>query len=107
MLSEDSFAVPEMLRRTVEKFSQREGVKGILVCDKEGLTLQSNLPTTDAETISAHVASLVTKVYRVAEAIGKGELSSIFIEMMQHEVLLTPDPESGFTIVVLKEKSTS
>ena len=99
----DEYMLPQILDRTVKRLSAREGVEGILICDKDGLVLRSNMPPDDAERIAGYVSSLVTKVYRVVDHIPKvGDLSSLFIEIPKKEIIVTPDLEAGFTIVVIK-----
>lgn len=100
----DSFATPSILQATVKKLSAREGVRGILVCDAEGMSLQTTLPSERAEAVSAHISSLVSKINSVKDELDQGELASIFIEGDKSEVIITPDFESGFTIVVLRDK---
>jgi predicted regulator of Ras-like GTPase activity (Roadblock/LC7/MglB family) len=63
------------------------------------------MPLEDAERVAAHVSSMVTKVYRVVDNIDQvGDLASLFIEIPGKEVIVTPDLEAGFTIVVIKER---
>ena len=56
-MSNDEYVIPSVLQNTIKRLAARRGVKGILVCDEDGLPLQSNLPQSDAERVSAHVAS--------------------------------------------------
>ncbi|MFW9992236.1 MAG: roadblock/LC7 domain-containing protein [Candidatus Odinarchaeota archaeon] len=101
----DEYMLPQILDRTVKRLSAREGVLGILIIDKDGLVLRSNMPPDDAERIAGYVSSMVTKVYRVIDNIDQvGELASIFIEIPKKEVIVTPDLDAGFTIIVLKER---
>lgn len=105
MSGTDEFALPAILQNTVKKLSAREGVIGILICDIDGLTLTTNLSGTQSELISAQVSSLVSKTIRVMDSVKTaGELSSIFIEMNTKELIITPDQEAGFIIVVLKKR---
>ena len=77
------------------------GVYGTLICDKDGLPLQSDMASSDAEALAAHVASLMGKVHGVAEEIERGELSFVNITLQEAEILIAP--ESDFTLVVLKK----
>ncbi|MFX0211532.1 MAG: roadblock/LC7 domain-containing protein [Promethearchaeota archaeon] len=97
-----SYIAPETLKAIIKKFGGREGVYGTLICDRDGLPLQSDLPAHDAEAVSAHVASLVGKVEKVAEEIGHGELSFVTVTLTESEVLVAP--EEDFTLVVLRKK---
>jgi predicted regulator of Ras-like GTPase activity (Roadblock/LC7/MglB family) len=92
---------PQTLKLIVQKFGSREGVYGTLICDKDGLPLQSDMASADAEALAAHVASLMGKVHGVAEEIGRGELSFVNITLQEAEILIAP--ESDFTLVVLKK----
>ncbi|MHA2307044.1 MAG: roadblock/LC7 domain-containing protein, partial [Candidatus Hodarchaeales archaeon] len=53
-MAEDEYVIPSVLQNTIKRLAARRGVKGILVCDEDGLPLQSNLPQSDAERVSAH-----------------------------------------------------
>jgi predicted regulator of Ras-like GTPase activity (Roadblock/LC7/MglB family) len=103
-MSHDEYVIPSILQNTIKRLAARRGVKGILVCDEDGLPLQSNLPQSDAERVSAHVSSLVKKVRSVSDALDHGKLQSVYVEMPQSEIIITPDESAGFTIVVLKER---
>ena len=92
---------PETLKLIIKKFGSRTGVYGTLITDKDGLPLQSNLPSQDAEAIAAPVAALVGKVERFADEIGRGELAFITITLTESEILVAP--EADFTLVVLKK----
>jgi predicted regulator of Ras-like GTPase activity (Roadblock/LC7/MglB family) len=104
-MSQDEYVIPSVLQNTIKRLAARQGVKGILVCDEDGLPLQHNLPQSDAEKVSAHVSSLVKKVRSVSDALDHGKLHSVYVEMPQSEIIITPDEAAGFTIVVLKERS--
>ncbi|UCE13681.1 MAG: roadblock/LC7 domain-containing protein [Candidatus Heimdallarchaeota archaeon] len=104
-MAEDEYVIPSVLQNTIKRLAARRGVKGILVCDEDGLPLQSNLPQSDAERVSAHVASLTKKVRSVSDALNHGRLQSVYVEMPKSEIIITPDEAAGFTIVVLKDRS--
>jgi predicted regulator of Ras-like GTPase activity (Roadblock/LC7/MglB family) len=104
-MSSDKYSMPTILQNTIKRLAARRGVKGILVCDEDGLPLDSNLPQSDAERVSANVAALVKKVRSVSDALEHGKLQSVYVEMPQSEIIITPDEAAGFTIVVLKERA--
>jgi len=43
----EEYVIPSVLQNTIKRLAARRGVKGILVCDEDGLPLQSNLPQSD------------------------------------------------------------
>jgi len=92
---------PQTLKLIVQKFGSREGVYGTLICDKDGLPLQSDMSASVAEGLAAHVASLMGKVTGVADEVKRGELSFVNITLQEAEILIAP--ESDFTLVVLKK----
>lgn len=101
----NEYVIPQVLQNTIKRLAARKGVRGILVCDEDGLPLKSNLAQSDADMVSAHIAMLVRKVRSVSEAINHGRLHSVYVEMHDQEIIITPDPQAGFTIVVLKDRS--
>lgn len=105
MDDEGGYVIGQVLDSTVKRMKAREDVKGILICDFEGLPLRTTLPSRESETIAAHVSSLIKKIHLMQDSLNQGPLESIFIEMHNSELIITPDVAAGFSIVVLRDKS--
>ncbi len=91
--------------RVLTRLSARKGVIGVIICDDEGFTLDSNLSTDQSEFISAHVNEIISRVKDVNNdetRLSMGELTAISIELESKELYIVPD-NAGFTIVILRE----
>lgn len=77
-----------------------EGVRGVIVCDSEGLPIQSDLPTEITEATAAYITSLVGKSRSTCDALKEGDLHFIRLETEKGEVMIAP--ESGLILIVLK-----
>jgi predicted regulator of Ras-like GTPase activity (Roadblock/LC7/MglB family) len=105
-----------VLRNTIKRLSSREGVMGVIILDKDGFTLDSDLDAKQSEKISAHIGSLVSRVLDVVNA-GQniknlkknnqkwslGQLSQILISLETIELLIIPNEELGYNVVLLQK----
>lgn len=100
------YSLSAVFRNTIKRLSARKGIVGVIICDREGFTLGSNLPTEQSETISANIGILISRVLDVVAASGKyvGELQTFTVFFEGKQLLISPDLERGFTVVLLKEK---
>ena len=110
-----AFNAPIILRNTIKRLSNRQGVKGVIITDKEGFTLDSNLPKDQSETISAHIGVVISRVMDVVNKsqsvknlkkggiYSSGELKEISIQLETMEILIVPDNETGLNIVNLQD----
>ncbi len=105
-MSSDRFVIHEVLDNTIKRLMARKGVRSVTLMDFDGLPLRSSLDTRNAEIIAAQVSALIKKAQTLQDSIKQGKLLSIFIEMPKSELIITPDMEAGFTIVVLRDKGT-
>ena len=112
-----TFNVPSILRNTIKRLNNRQGVIGVIITDKEGFTLDSSLPKDQSETISAHIGVMIS---RVMDVINKsqnvknlkkgtyyscGDLKEISIELESMEILIVPNQEVGLNIVILQNRT--
>ena len=109
-----AFTVPILLRNTIKRLSNRQGVIGVIITDKEGFTLDTNLPKEKSETISAHIGVVISRVMDVIHKsqhvknlkkgtfYSCGELKEISIQLETMELLIVPNPEAGLNIVILQ-----
>lgn len=114
MSSNFTFSIPMILRNTIKRLSNRQGVIGVIITDKEGFTLDSSLPKDKSETISAHIGILISRVMDVVnksqsvknlkkgEIYSSGELKEISINLETMELLIVPNKETGINIVILQ-----
>lgn len=109
-----TFNIPIILRNTIKRLSNRQGVIGVIITDKEGFTLDTNLPKDKSETISAHIGVVISRVMDVVNKsqnvknlkkdsiYSSGELKEISIQLETMELLIVPNYEVGLNIVILQ-----
>ncbi|MHA1821438.1 MAG: roadblock/LC7 domain-containing protein [Promethearchaeota archaeon] len=88
------------IKAIVKRFSSMEGVRGVIVCDSEGLPIQSDLDTETTESVAAYITSLVGRAVNICEALKEGELNFIRLETAKGEVMIAP--QEGLNLIVLK-----
>lgn len=109
-----AFNIPIILRNTIKRLSNRQGVIGVIITDKEGFTLDTNLPKEKSETISAHIGTIISRVMDVVNKsqhvknlkkgtyYSSGELKEIAIQLETMELVIVPNQETGLNIVILQ-----
>jgi predicted regulator of Ras-like GTPase activity (Roadblock/LC7/MglB family) len=88
------------IKAIIKRFEQREGVRGVIVCDSTGLPIKSNLSIDIAEGVSAYITSLIGKSKQVVDALKEGTLKFIRLETSKGEIMIAL--EEGLILIVLK-----
>jgi len=57
------------VKAIIKRFEEKEGVRGVIICDSSGLPIKSNLPTDQTEEVSAYITALIGKSGREVKAI--------------------------------------
>ena len=65
------------VKAIIRRFEEREGIRGVLICDSSGLPIDSNMEIELSEVIAAYVTSLIGKSRQVLDALGEGTLQFI------------------------------
>ncbi|MCK4687968.1 MAG: roadblock/LC7 domain-containing protein [Candidatus Lokiarchaeota archaeon] len=68
------------MKAIIRRFEEREGVRGVIICDSSGLPIDSNLDIEISEEVAAYVTSLIGKGKQVVEALKEGTLKFIRLE---------------------------
>ena len=76
----------EAMKKVIESVGKHKGVWGAVLCDTDGLPLQSSLPSDDTEKVAAHVGSLMGKVKSITKEIAKESARSVRLELEKGEV---------------------
>ena len=106
-MSSEPVVRADAIKRVLERVGKHHGVVGAVLCDLQGLSLQSTLPPEDAEAISAQCGSLVGRVKTVTEEI-TGEIpQSIRIETTNGDIEIIPDYNTEITIVALIQRQSA
>ncbi|MBD3337796.1 MAG: hypothetical protein GF353_01720 [Candidatus Lokiarchaeota archaeon] len=88
------------IRAIIKRFSEKEGVRGVIICDSSGLPIKSNLDTEKTETVSAYVTSLIGKSRQVVDALKEGGLKFIRLETSKGEIMIAL--EEQLILIILK-----
>ena len=88
------------IRAIVKRFSSMDGVRGVIVCDQEGLPIQSDLDTETTEKTAAYITSLIGRARNICDALKEGELAFVRLETAKGEVMIANT--EGLNLIVLK-----
>ncbi len=84
----------------IRRFEEKEGVRGVIICDTSGLPIKSNLSTEQTEETSAYITSLIGKSKQVVDALKEGALKFIRLETSRGEVMIAL--EDTLILIILK-----
>mmetsp|Transcript_14071 Transcript_14071/g.24465 ORF Transcript_14071/g.24465 Transcript_14071/m.24465 type:complete len:99 (-) Transcript_14071:290-586(-) len=89
------------VEETLKRIQSHRGVKGVLICNSEGVPIRSNLPAEDEQTYSALVSQLAMKANNVVRNLDEAdELTFLRIRSKKHEIMIAPDKE--FLLIVIQ-----
>ena len=88
------------VKAIIRRFEEKEGVRGVIICDSSGLPIKSNLDTELSEAVSAYITSLIGRSNQVVEALQEGTLRFIRLETSKGEIMIAL--ESQLILIVLK-----
>ncbi len=84
------------VKAIIRRFEEREGIRGVIICDSSGLPIDSNMDIELSEEVAAYVTSLIGKGKQVVEALKEGSLKFIRLET-------SVGGESKETMIALEE----
>ncbi|GAB4817752.1 hypothetical protein N2152v2_004798 [Parachlorella kessleri] len=97
------------LEESVKRLQSHKGVEGILVINGDGVPIRSTLE----HELSVQYAALVTELGQKARSVVKelakdpaDDMLSLRIRSKKHELIIVPDLERQFTLVVVQDPST-
>ncbi len=88
------------VKNIIRRFEEREGIRGVIICDSSGLPIDSNVEIELSEEIAAYVTSLIGKSRQVVEALKEGVLNFIRLETSEGEVMVAL--ETDLILIILK-----
>ncbi|MHA1254844.1 MAG: roadblock/LC7 domain-containing protein [Promethearchaeota archaeon] len=88
------------VKAIIKRFEEKEGVRGVIICDSSGLPIKSNLPTDTTEETAAYITSLIGKSRQVVDALKEGSLKFIRLETSKGEIMLAI--EEKLILIILK-----
>ena len=88
------------VKAIIRRFEEKEGVRGVIICDNSGLPIKSNLSTDLTESVSAYITSLIGKSKQVVDALKEGALKFIRLETSKGEIMIAL--EDTLILIILK-----
>jgi len=88
------------VKAIIRRFEEKEGVRGVIICDSSGLPIKSNLPIEQTEEVSAYITALIGKSRQVVSALKEGALKFIRLETSKGEVMVAI--EEALILIILK-----
>jgi len=88
------------VKAIIRRFEEREGIRGVIICDSSGLPIDSNMEINLSEEIAAYVTSLIGKGRQVVEALKEGTLNFIRLETSHGETMIAL--EENLILIILK-----
>jgi predicted regulator of Ras-like GTPase activity (Roadblock/LC7/MglB family) len=88
------------VKAIIRRFEEKEGVRGVIICDSSGLPIKSNLDISITEEVSAYITSLIGKSKQVCDALKEGALKFVRLETSRGEVMIAL--EDTLILIILK-----
>lgn len=88
------------VKEIIKRFEEKEGVRGVIICDSSGLPIKSNLPIDQTEEVSAYITALIGKSRQCVDALKEGNLKFIRLETSKGEIMIAL--EEQLILVILK-----
>jgi len=84
----------------IRRFEEREGIRGVIICDSNGIVIDSNVDIEITEEILAIVTSLIGKGKQLVKALKEGGLKFIRLETSKGETMIAL--EEQLILIILK-----
>ena len=91
------------IKNIINKFMMDDQTRAVIICDSEGLPIQSSFKGEQierTEEISAYITSLISRAKKTAEVLGEGRLNFLRLETDKGEVMIAP--QEGLILIVLR-----
>ena len=92
------------IKSIINKFMQDDNTRAVIICDSEGLPIQSSFRGAQierTEEISAYITSLIDKAKKTAETLEEGRVNFVRLETDKGEVMIAP--QEGLILIVLRK----
>ncbi|MHA1671043.1 MAG: roadblock/LC7 domain-containing protein [Promethearchaeota archaeon] len=88
------------VKAIIRRFEERDGIRGVIICDSSGLPIDSNLPIEQTEEVSAYITALIGKSESCVKALDEGDLNFIRLETTRGEIMIAR--ENKLILIILK-----
>ena len=89
------------VKAIIRRFEEREGIRGVIICDSTGLPIDSNMDIDLSEEAAAYITSLIGKAKQVVEALKEGDLKFIRLETGKNTEIMVA-LEENLILIILK-----
>jgi predicted regulator of Ras-like GTPase activity (Roadblock/LC7/MglB family) len=89
------------VKAIIRRFEEREGIRGVIICDSTGLPIDSNMDIDLSEEAAAYITSLIGKAKQVVEALKEGDLKFIRLETVKNTEIMVA-LEENLILIILK-----
>ena len=94
------YSSDDIKRKKRRNFEEREGIRGVIICDSSGLPIDSNIDIEVSEEFSAYVTSLIGKAKQLVQSLKEGGLKFIRLETSKGEIMIAL--EEHLILIILK-----
>ncbi len=88
------------IKAIIRRFEEKEGVRGVIICDSSGLPIKSNIDQDQTDEVSAYITALIGKSKQCVEALKEGSLKFIRLETSKGEVMIAL--EETLILIIMK-----
>ena len=91
------------IKSIINKFMADDMTRAVIICDSEGLPIQSSFKGEQierTEEISAYITSLIARAKQTADVLGEGRLNFVNLETDKGQVMIAP--QEGLILIVLR-----
>jgi len=88
------------VKEIIKRFEEKEGVRGVIICDSSGLPIKSNLPIDQTEEPTAYITALIGKSRQCVDPLKERKLKFIRLETSKGEIMIALETE--LILVILK-----
>lgn len=91
------------IKAIISKFMADEQTRAVIICDSEGLPIQSSYrgeQIEKTEEIAAYITALISRGKQTVEVLGEGRLNFVRLETDKGEVMIAP--QEGLILIVLR-----
>ena len=92
------------IKGIINKFMQDDNTRAVIICDSEGLPIQSSFRGEQierTEEIAAYITSLIDKAKKTAETLEEGRVNFVRLETDKGEVMIAP--QENLILIVLRK----
>ena len=88
------------IEETIRRLQSQKGVKGVIVCNTEGVLIKSSLPAEETEHFVSLLTQLTVKAIATITSLDSSDsLSLLRLRSKNHEIMIVPDNDYMMIVV--------